>query len=136
MIIDLKLRPYAECDKSEDANIDDFDDEEWDLIADMFERLVRNFKQAYPKVNISRLDTSTKPFVYIDLIKEKFLEEELDYYIEILSGFDSENIIFFDDIKYVIRCHLVEKENKKENTLDKFNNLILDIAPDLLENEK
>ena len=133
MIIDLKLKPYAECDKGDD--ILDFDDEEWDLIADLFERLVRNFKQAYPKVNINRLDTIEKPYIYIDLEKEDFLEEELDYYIEILSGFDSENIIFFDDVKYVIRCHLEEKEKDvKESMIDKFNNLVLDIAPDLAEN--
>ena len=135
MIIDLKLKPYAECDNEED-NIYEFDDDEWDLIADMFERLVRNFKQAYPKVNISKLDTLKKPFIFIDLEKQEFLEEEIDYYIEILSGFDSENIIFFDDVKYVIRCHLEEKEDEevKENMLDKFNSLVLDIAPDLAEN--
>jgi len=64
------------------------------------------------------------------------LEEEIFYYIEILSGFDSENIIFFDDDKYVIRCNLEEKEEEevKENMLDKFNSLVLDIAPDLAEN--
>ena len=133
MIIDLKLKPYAECEKGE--NISNFDDDEWDLIADLFERLIRNFKQAYPKVNITKLDTLHKPFIFIDLEKEEFLEEEIDYYIEILSGFDSENIIFFDDIKYVIRCNLEEKEpDVKENMLDKFNSLVLDIAPDLLEN--
>jgi hypothetical protein len=134
MIIDLKLKPYAECEKGD--NIFNFDDDEWDLITDLFERLVRNFKQAYPKVNISKLDTLKKPFIFIDLEKQEFLEEEIDYYIEILSGFDSENIIFFDDVKYVIRCHLEEKEDEevKENMLDKFNSLVLDIAPDLAEN--
>jgi|TARA_B100001093_G_C26247692_1_gene767202 hypothetical protein len=131
MIIDLKLRPYAECDKVGNPDIEDFDEEEWDLVADMFERLVLNFRQAYPKINIKRLDTLEKPYIYIDLEKESFLEEELDYYIEILSGFDSENIIFFDDIKYIIRCHLIKKDNKK-SILDKFNDLVLDIAPDLL----
>ena len=134
MIIDLKLRPYAECGNTEYPDIEDFDDDEWDLVADMFERLVYNFKQAYPKINITSLNTLEKPYIYIDLEKESFLEEELDYYIEILSGFDSENIIFFDDIKYIIRCHLVEKDNKKQSILDKFNELVLDLAPDLIEN--
>tara|TARA_R110001632_G_scaffold47513_2_gene120355 strand:- start:57 stop:461 length:405 start_codon:yes stop_codon:yes gene_type:complete len=134
MIIDLKLKPYAECEKN--GNIFIFDDDEWDLISDLFERLVRNFKQSYPKINISKLDTLKKPYIYIDLEKEEFLEEEIFYYIEILSGFDSENIIFFDDDKYVIRCNLEEKEEEevKENMLDKFNSLVLDIAPDLVEN--
>lgn len=133
MIIDLKLKPYAECEKGQD--IFEFDDDEWDLVSDLFERLVRNFKQAYPKVSITKLDTLKKPFIYIDLEKNDFLEEEIDYYIEILSGFDSENIIFFDDEKYVIRCNLEEKEEDvKENMLDKFNNLVLDIAPDLADN--
>jgi len=128
MIIDLKLKPYAECEHGDD--ITEFDEEEWDLVADTFERLVRNFKQSYPKVKVTKLDTLQKPYVYIDLDKEEFLEEELDYYIEILSGFDSENIIFFDDIKYIIRCNL--EENKKQNALDKFNTLVQDIAPELI----
>lgn len=133
MIIDLKFKPYAECEKGQD--IFDFDDDEWDLVSDLFERLVRNFKQAYPKVNITKLNTLKKPFIYIDLEKNEFLEEEIDYYIEILSGFDSENIIFFDDEKYVVRCNLEEKEEDvKENMLVKFNNLVLDIAPDLADN--
>lgn len=132
MIIDLKLKPYAECENKED--IKDFDDDEWDLVADLFERLVRNFKQVYPKVRVSKLDTLKKPYVYIDLEKDEFLEEELDYYIEILSGFDSENIIFFDNDKYIVRCNLEEREKEaKENALEKFNNLVLDIAPDLVE---
>ena len=131
MIIDLKLKPYAECEKGQ--YIFDFDEEEWDLVSDLFERLVRNFKQVYPKVSITRLDTLKKPFIYIDLEKNEFLEEEIGYYIEILSGFDSENIIFFDDEKYVIRCNL-EKEDVKENMLEKFNNLVLDIAPDMADN--
>ncbi len=77
MIIDLKLKPYAECEHKED--IKDFDDDEWDLVADLFERLVRNFKQVYPKVRVSKLDTLKKPYVYIDLEKDEFIEEELDY---------------------------------------------------------
>jgi len=137
MIIDLKLKPYAECDNEED-NIYEFDDDEWDLIADMFERLVRNFKQAYPKVKINKLETLNNPYINIDLEKDEFIEEELDYFIEVLSGFVNENIIFFDDTKYIIRCQLEEnkeKEVEKENPIDKFNRLVEDLAPELIDNE-
>lgn len=131
MILNLKLQPYAESDNG--TKIDTFDEEEWEIIADLHERLVRNFKQSYPKVNITKLDTLRKPFIYIDLEKEDFLEEEAEYYIEILSGFNDDNIIFFDDEKYSIRCILIEEEEKEESFLERFNNMVLDFASETTE---
>lgn len=133
MLISLKLKPFAECSQEDCDDITDFDDEEWDLVADMFERLVRNFKQAYPKVNIKKLETHQKPYIYMELEKKEFLEEELDYYIEILSGYDSDNIIFFDDIKYIVRCELTDDE--KETIIDRFNRMIEDFAPELIQKD-
>jgi hypothetical protein len=137
MLVELKLQPYAESDDNE--ILEDFDDEEWDLISDLFERLVRNFKESYPKVEFTRLDSLEKPYIYMSFQKEDLVDEEIDYYIEVLTGFTNDNIIFFDDIKYSIRAsidldYLKEKSKEKESFLDKFNKLAMDMTPDLVEN--
>lgn len=128
----LKIKPFAENELGN--KITEFDDEEWDLIVDTFERLIRNFKQTFPEVEFDRIEqdssTGTSDSSRSDQRKliinfredPDITEVELDYHIETLCGQNLDNVIFFDDEEYAIRGSLIidtieDKQEKKEKVI-------------------
>ncbi len=92
----LTIKPFAE---NENGSVKkEFDDKDWELILDVYERLIRNFKQTFP---LSHLGEVEHLFVRLLIfnIKNELLEEELSY----LRGDSLDNIVFFGDEEYVIK---------------------------------
>lgn len=107
----LKIKPYAENEMG--GRIEEFDDDEWDLIIDLFERLIRNFKLTFPEVEFDTIETSDNKTLVIKFKEDPDITEiELDYHIETLCGHNLDNVIFFDDEEYAIRANIVFDEVK------------------------
>jgi len=124
----LKFKPFGTCD-SEELSIENFEDENWDLVYDLFERLAKKFTSLYPSVKITKME-NLNPFINIYIQDDDFSEETLSKYCQILSGNLTDNIIFFGEHEFIIRSEIIIDE-QKPTFLDKFNDLALDIAPDL-----
>lgn len=128
----LKIKPYGENQKGD--LIKNFDEEEWDLVIDLQERLIRNFKQQYKNVQFDNLTHDNKTITIVFGSKDGISEEELEEYIETLCGYNMENVIFFDDVEYYIRGEIIIDDKKeKPSLLDKLNTLTEEIAPQLLD---
>ena len=129
----LVFKPYADSCEEDVNNIENFDREEWILIYDVFVRIVRNFREAYPetKVEVEDLNNNTVKMV---VNKEEMSEGEFEYFIDILTGHQENNIVTFDSVDYVIRGNIVDEE--KTTALDRFNQMVLDISPELVNIEK
>ena len=131
----LKIKPYGENEKGN--LIKEFTEEEWDLIVDLHERLIRNFKETYHDVKFKDLSHDKEIITMVFTKKKEMEEEELEEYIETLCGYNMENTIFFDDEAYFIRGEIVlddDIKEKKITALDKFNKLTEDFAPELIDN--
>ena len=131
----IKIKPYAENEKGH--VIKDFNEEEWDLIIELYERLIRNFKENYNDIKFKDLSHDKKFITMIFTKKKKLTEEDLGNYIEILGGYNIENTVFFEEENYSIKAEIICDENKKKNKLnflDKFNKLTEDFAPELIDN--
>lgn len=127
----LKIKPYGE--NQQGGLINDFDDEEWDLIVDLFERVIRNFKRSFKNIIFNQLEEENRTLNIVfgppsGVIKE----QELDEYIEILCGYNLDNVIYLEDEEYYIRGEIILEEKRKDNFLDRFNSLVKDISPELI----
>lgn len=126
------FKPYADSSEEDVKNIEDFQHEEWDLIYDVFVRIVRNFKEAYPEVEVTIFDS--KPNIRLTVSKEEMTEDEFEYFIDVLIGHQEDNVVTFDSVDYVIRGEIVDE--KKTTILDRYNQMVHDLAPELLNIEK
>ena len=59
-MFDLKIKPYGEC-IDEGLSVEDFEDENWDIVYDLFVRLSKKFETFYPSVKITKIEKN-KPF--------------------------------------------------------------------------
>ena len=125
-------KPYADSYEEDVNNIEDFQGEEWELVYDVFVRIVRNFKETYPEVSVDIEDLGDK--VRTTISKQEMTEDEFEYFIDILTGHQEDNIINFDSVDYVIRGEIVDE--KKSTILDRYNQLVKDFTPELLNIEK
>ncbi len=110
----LKIKPFG---LSEDgACIDDFDDNEIDEILDLFESLAEKCKNTFnnlKKVSV-KLDSKHKNIIVIrytlkdgnDLSDDDFL-----FYVESLTGHNSNNIIEIGDVDYAIMGEPIEESS-------------------------
>lgn len=128
MNICFKFKPFAVSCNENLENIYDFDQDEQDLVYDVFVRIVRNFKQVYEDVDI--IIRKENDLVYINICADKLSEEEFEYFVDILTGHQEDNVIFFDDNEFVIRGKIQED---KQTTLDRFNDLVQDLTPELMK---
>lgn len=128
MNICFKFKPFAVSCNENIENIHDFDSEERDLIYDVFVRIVRNFKQVYEDIDI--IIRREDNLVSMNICASKISEEEFEYFVDILTGHQEDNIVFFDDNEFVIRGQIQEE---KQTTLDRFNDLVHDLTPELLK---
>ena len=127
----LKIKPYGENQKGD--FIKDFDDDEWDMVVDLQERLIRNFKLTYPDIKFNTLTHDNETITMVFGNGSVLSEEKLEEYIPTLCGYNMENIIFFDDIEYYIRGEIIIDEKKKLTPFEKINLLTLEIAPELVD---
>ena len=113
----LKIKPYGENQKG--GLISNFDEEEWDLVVDLQERLIRNFKNSYPEIKFDKLthDKETITMVFGKTIPLN--NEEIEDYVSNLCGYNMENVIFFDDEEYYIRGEIIIEEKIKLTPFDK-----------------
>lgn len=127
----LKIKPYGE---NKYGNLmSDFDEDEWDLITDLFERLIRNFKQTFTDIDFKNIINHGRMLSIIFGKKNEYLtENELEEYIETLCGYNLENIIYFDEEEYYIRGEIIIDESNDLTPLEKFNMITRDIAPELI----
>lgn len=126
------FKPYADSSEEDVENIEDFENEEWELIYDVFARIVRNFMETYPEVSTEIKDL--KSSVKITLNKEEMTEDEFEYFIDVLTGHQEDNIVNFDSVDYVIRGKFIDE--KKTTMLDRYNQLVMDLTPELINIER
>lgn len=127
----LKIKPYGE--NQQGGLINDFDDEEWDLIVDLFERVIRNFKRSFKNIIFNQLEEENRSLnIVFGASSGVIKEQELDEYIEILCGYNLDNVIYLEDEEYYIRGEIILEEKRKDNFLDRFNSLVKDISPELI----
>ena len=96
MNICFKFKPYAVSIDENVENIENFDNEEEDLIYDVFVRIVRNFKQVYTNVDVQIKKINN--LVDIRIEADKITEDEFEYFVDILTGHQEDSIVFFDDL--------------------------------------
>ena len=87
----LKIKPYAENEFHK--KIIEFDEEEWELIVDVFERLIRNFKQTFPEVEFGSIEQHNRELIINFREDSNVSEVELDYHIETLCFLMTKNIL-------------------------------------------
>jgi len=125
---------YAEPQNEEVPQIKVFNKEEWGIIFDLFLRLSKKFKSEYKEINdIEILDNKNSIKITID--KDIISAEEIEYFSDVLMGYESDNIIAFDNINYIMRGLLTDGEENineedkmdiEENSfLNKMNSLTL-----------
>lgn len=127
----LKIKPYGENQKGDLIN--EFDDEEWDLVVDLQERLIRNFKQTYPDIKFNNLTHDKETITMVFGKSSPLTEEEIEDYVTTLCGYNMENVIFFDEVEYYIRGEIIIEDKKKLSAFEKINILTREIAPELME---
>jgi hypothetical protein len=132
MKFSFMLIPYAESCEDEVENILSFDKTEWNLIYGVFVRIVRNFKDVYPEVDVKITDKN--PNICLTILKKEMTEDEFEYFVDVLSGHQTDNIVNFDSIDYIIKGNITEE--KKITYLDRFNAMVRDLAPELISIEK
>jgi hypothetical protein len=94
MII-LTITPYAE--KENGKKITSFNENDWDLIMDVYERLIRNFKQTFPEREMGKMVEKDRKLILNS--KSNFFENELFY----LRGDGLDNIVFFGNDECVVK---------------------------------
>lgn len=125
---------YAEPQNEEVPQIKVFNKEEWEIIFDLFLRLSKKFKSEYKEINdIEILDNKNSIKITID--KDIISAEEIEYFSDVLMGYESDNIIAFDNINYIMRGLLTDGEEntneedkmdiREDSFLDKMNSLTL-----------
>lgn len=117
----LKLKVNMITDK---LKMEDATDEDWDEICIIFEKLVRNIKQEYPDLIITRFDKSEKPYISMKVnITEdsKISDDDLVYIFDYLSGEHTDNPVYLQDVEHLVNSEIVIVEN--ETFLDRFNKI-------------
>ena len=115
----LKVNMITDKLKMEDATEDD-----WNEICIIFEKLVRNIKQEYPDLIITKFDKTEKPYVSMKVnISEdsKILDDDLIYIFDYLSGEHTDNPVYLQDVEHLVNSEIMLVEN--ETFLDRFNKI-------------
>lgn len=114
----VEITPYGERENGE--SIDDFNDEELDLITDTFQRLCSKCKESFKnlkKVSVKR-NQDTIVINYKLKKEENLSDEDFLFYLESLTGHNSDNIIRFGDVDYIIRGKPVFSEEDSDEDLE------------------
>lgn len=108
---------YAEPQNDDVPQIKEFDDDEWSVIFDLFLRLSRKFKSEYSEINNIKINNLGRTIeVIID--KNIISSEEIEYFSDVLMGYESDNIIIFDDINYIMRGLLIGDEDSSDMEIE------------------
>ena len=105
MKTDFRFKAYATPENTDELeNIYIFDNEELIVVYDLFVRLSKKFLQVH-RSNISEVKlTDEGRTISVEINKNGDISsEEFEFYTESLMGFDSDNIINFDSVNYIIR---------------------------------
>ena len=117
----LKLKVNMITDK---LKMEDATDEDWNEICIIFEKLVRNIKQEYPDLIITRFDKSEKPYVSmkVNIMEDsKISDDDLVYIFDYLSGEHTDNPVYLQDVEHLVNSEIMLVEN--ETFLDRFNKI-------------
>jgi hypothetical protein len=108
----LRIKPFG---LSEDGGcIDDFDDTEMDEILDLFESLAEKCRDTFNNLNdVSvELDPKEKGVIVIDYTLKDgndLSDDDFLFYVESLTGYNSNNIIEIGDVDYAIMGEPIEE---------------------------
>lgn len=115
----LLVKPYGVESERKENIIDEFTDEELDLIEDLFKSLsdkcVKTFqeiKEVFVKRKGDIIEINYKLDPSFNLS-----EDEVMFYIESLTGYCSENIIYFGEEKFFIRGEPIEPMTESEKMI-------------------
>jgi len=112
----LRIKPFGEAEDG--SYIDDFDDEELDDILYLFDRLGKKCQKTFNNLE----DVSVKLVegdieINYTILDDNLSDEDLLFYAESLMGHNSDSIMTFDKVEFIIKGELViieQKEVEKE----------------------
>ncbi len=140
MMYSVTLLPYGENEKGD--FISDFDEDEVELIYDLFQSLGRKCVKEYDIIEEVNVERENDLIVINYAIKkdENITEDDFLFYLESLTGHNSDNIISFGDDDYSIKGSPVLKSRKKEpdeddDFMEKMMSMARDIAPELVDGD-
>lgn len=102
----VTIKPYGESLQNEGEYIEDFDDEDMDLILELYRSLANKCKKEFNVLTKVEVERDEKDLIVINysIKKGKELEEDdLLFYMESLIGLQSENVVTFGDEEYAIK---------------------------------
>ena len=117
------FKPFGE--SSDGSCIEDFDDSEMDEILDLFVRLGEKCQETFnnlEKVSVEQDGNVKKHLIINYTLSEKgnhLSEDDFLFYIESLTGHNSDNILTFDGDDYVIMGNPDIKTPKNQDFLSK-----------------
>lgn len=123
-MLPLKLKVYIEEDERKIVN---FNEDQWEEVCIIYEKLVRNLKEEMKDIKIENFDKSKSPYITMEIdIDENIDEEKLVYIASYLSGNETENPVYFtDEDCYLTGSNIVIE---KTNILDRYNQILSDIG--------
>jgi predicted house-cleaning noncanonical NTP pyrophosphatase (MazG superfamily) len=129
----VKVKPYGE--NEEHDTIDDFDDEELDIILELFKSLARKCEKEYEEISDVKVKRDGKFITIKYSISSSSPEDDFLFYLETLTGHSSENIMTIEEIDYSIKgSPVIEKKDDDDDFIDSYNALVADLAPDIINN--
>lgn len=117
----LKLKVNMITDK---LKMEDATEDNWNEICIIFEKLIRNIKQEYPDLIITKFDKTEKPYVSmkVDISEDsKISDDDLIYIFDYLSGEHTDNPVYLQDVEHLVNSEIMLVEN--ETFLDRFNKI-------------
>jgi hypothetical protein len=105
MIYSVSIKPFGQADDG--TYIEQFDDSEMIEILDLFRRLGEKCQKTFNNLEEMKaeIDRNNNEIIVIDYVirgGEKMSENDLLFYLESLTGYNSDNIINFDNMDYII----------------------------------
>ena len=103
MMYTVSIRPYGE--NEEGDLITDFSEDDMEIIKDLFKSLGRKCVQEYDDIEEVSIEREVDLIVinYRVCGDEEIEEDDFLFYLETLTGHNSENIVSFDDENYSIK---------------------------------
>jgi len=135
MLHTITIKPYGESLKDDGDYIEDFDDEDMDLILELYKSLSSKCKKEFEVLKKVEVEREGKDMIVINYSIKKgkdIHEDDLLFYMESLIGLQSLNIISFGDEEYAIKGspQVGSIKSKPDEFLAKIDAIAYDIGLD------
>lgn len=124
VVLTIQLEPLLYLENSE-TSVADVQEEEWEAVCEMYQKIVRYYRQSYPEVEVLDMKNEN-PYLLFSFKKASLSEEEMVELLQIFCGYSSDNEIFLDDQRYTLKSELIDYDKKEEEIsfLQKYNETV------------